>query len=197
MKLYYAPGACSLADHIALHEAGFDFEHERVDLKSKRTEQGHDYRAINAKGYVPALALDSGEILSENIAILDWVSDQSATLKPHGPLGRARQLEALSYISGEVHKSFAPLFKAGSEDEKERAKRQVSDKLAFLAGALKGDYLLGDQPSVADFYLFVMLTWAARMGIDTPPALAALHDRLMRRDSVVTAMTHEGLTEPA
>ena len=146
---------------------------------------------------MPALALDSGEILSENIAILDWVSDQSATLKPQGPLGRARQLEALSYISGEVHKSFAPLFKGGSDEEKERAKRQVAEKFVFLEGTLKGDYLLGDQPSVADFYLFVMLTWAARMGIDTPPALAALRDRLMRRHSVVTAMTHEGLIQPA
>lgn len=197
MKLYYAPGACSLADHIALHEAGLDFEHERVDLKSKQTEHGHDYRTINAKGYVPALALDSGEVLSENVAILDWISDQSATLKPQGPLGRARQLEALSYISGEVHKSFAPLFKGGSDEEKERAKRQVADKLVFLGGTLKGDYLLGDQPSVADFYLFVILTWAARMGIDTPPTLTALRDRLMRRDSVVTAMAHEGLTQSA
>jgi glutathione S-transferase len=96
-----------------------------------------------------------------------------------------------------VHKSFAPLFKGGSDEEKERAKRQVADKFVFLGGTLRGDYLFGDQPSVADFYLFVMLTWAARMGIDTPPALAALRDRLMRRDSVVTAMSHEGLIEPA
>jgi glutathione S-transferase len=193
MKLYYAPGACSLADHIALHEAGLDFELERVDLKPKLTEHGRDYREVNAKGYVPALTLDSGEHLSENIAILDWISHQSATLKPEGPLGQTRQLEALAYISGEVHKSFAPMLKGGSDEDKAAARRQVEAKLAFLAGTMKGDHLFSDRPGVADFYLFVMLTWATRMGFDIPAPLVAMRDRLMTRPSVVTAMTHEGL----
>jgi glutathione S-transferase len=195
MKLYYAPGACSLADHIALHEAGLDFEHERVDIKTKRTEHGRDYRQINPKGYVPALTLDSGEHLSENVAILDWISQQSATLKPQGPLGHTRQLEALAYISGEVHKAFGPLFKGGTDEEKEAARAQVAGKLAFVAGTMKGDYLMGEQPGVADFFIFVMLLWAAKQGIDTPDRLVGLRDRLMTRDSVRTAMTHEGLIE--
>ncbi|HEX8388184.1 MAG TPA: glutathione S-transferase N-terminal domain-containing protein [Sphingomonas sp.] len=195
MKLYYAPGACSLADHIALHEAGLDFEHERVDIRTKRTEHGRDYREINPKGYVPALTLDSGEHLSENVAILDWISQQSATLKPQGPLGHTRQLETLAYISGEVHKAFGPLFKGGTDEEKEAAKAQVASKLAFVAGTMKGDYLLGEQPGVADFFIFVMLLWATKQGIDMPDRLVGLRDRLMARDSVRTAMTHEGLIE--
>ncbi len=194
MKLYYAPGACSLADHIALHEAGLEFEHERVDLKAKRTEHGNDYTQVNVKGYVPALALDSGELLTENVAILDWISDQATNLKPTGPLGRARQLEALSYISGELHKSFGPFFKGGTDEEKAQAKQAVAKHFAYLAGAMKGDYLMSDEPSVADFYLFVTLNWAAKFGIDPPAPLAGLRDRLMTRSSVATAMAHEGLS---
>lgn len=197
MKLYYAPGACSLADHIALHEARIGFEHERVDLKTKQTEHGRDYREVNPKGYVPALALDSGEVLTENTAILDWIASQSASLSPQGPLGRTRLVEALAYISGEVHKAYGPMFRGGSDEEKEHAKSEVAKKLTFMAGTLKGDYLFGDQPSVADFYLFVMLTWADKFGIDTPEPLIALRDRLMSRDAVVKAMTHEGLLKGA
>lgn len=193
MKLYYSPGACSLADHIALHEAGLAFEHERVDLKTKRTESGADYRAVNPKGYVPALTFDDGENLSENVAILDWIADQKPALRPSGPLGRTRLLEMLAYISGELHKAYGPLFRGGSDEAKAAAKEQVAAKLAFVAEQLKGDYLFGDEPTVADFFLFPMLRWAAGMGIDTPAELTALHDRLAGRDSVRKAMAHEGL----
>lgn len=193
MKLYYSPGACSLADHIALHEAGLAFEHERVDLKTKRTEGDDDYRAINPKGYVPALRLDSGDVVTENVALLDWISEQSASLRPVGPFGRTRQLEALGWLSSELHKAFGPLFRNGSDEEKAAAKAAIAAKLAFIAGQLKGEYVFGDQPSVADFYLFVMLLWAGKNQVDTPAELIALRDRLMARDSVRTAMTHEGL----
>ena len=193
MKLYYSPGACSLADHIALHEAGLPFEHERVDLKAKRTEGGADYAAINPKGYVPALALDSGELLTENIALLDWIADQSATLKPAGALGRTRQLELLGFISTEVHKAFGPLFRGGSDDQKETAKQTVAAKLSFLADRLDGEYLTGAQVSVPDFYLFVMLLWAGKFGIAIPAPLEALRVRLLARESVQKAMKHEGL----
>lgn len=193
MKLYYAPGACSLADHIALHEAGLAFEHERVDLKTKLTEHGADFKAINPKGYVPALRLDSGDVLTENIALLDWIGDQSATLRPAGPFGRTRQLEMLGYISTEVHKAFVPLFRNSSDDEKAGAREAVAGKLEFLASRLKSDYLLGDEPGVADFYLFVMLLWSGRNAIAVPPSLDALRDRLMARESVQKAMRHEGL----
>lgn len=193
MKLYYAPGACSLADHVALHEAGLAFEHERVDLKTKLTEHGADYRAVNPKGYVPALTLDSGEHLSENIAILDWIADQHSGLRPAGPLGRSRSIEMMSYISGELHKAFGPLFRGGSDAEKAAAKQQVAEKLAFIAGQLKGDYLFGAAPGVADFFLFPMLRWAAAMGIETPAALTALLDRLTQRPAVQKALAEEGL----
>lgn len=193
MKLYYAPGACSLADHIALHEAGLSFEHERVDLKTKTTEHGDDYKAINPKGYVPALKLDSGDVVTENVALLDWISDQSATLSPAGPFGRTRQLEMLGYISTEVHKAFGPLFHGGSDDDKASAKEQVAAKLAFVAGQLKGAYLFGDEPGVADFYLFVMLLWSGRSAIAVPAQLDAFRALLMVRESVQKAMRHEGL----
>jgi glutathione S-transferase len=193
MKLYYTPGACSLADHIALHEAGLAFEHERVDLKTKQTEHGADFTAINPKGYVPALTLDSGETLTENIAVLDWIADQSATLKPEGPLGRTRQLELLGYISTEIHKSFGPLFRGGADEQKQVAKATVATKLGFVADRLSGDSLLGGRPGVADFYLFVMLLWAGKMGITVPAALNGYRDRLLARDSVQKAMKHEGL----
>ena len=193
MKLYYSPGACSLADHIALHEAGLSFAIERVDLKTKQTEHGADYRAVNPKGYVPALTLDSGENLSENIAILDWIADQHPDLRPAGPLGRVRSLEMLSYISGELHKAFGPIFRGGSDEDKASAKQQVAAKLAFIAGQLKGDYVFGAEPGVADFFLFPMLRWAAAFGIDTPAALTALHDRLAQRPAVQKALAEEGL----
>ena len=119
MKLYYAPDACSLADHIALHEAGLQFEHEKVDLKTKRTGSGADYTHVNVKGYVPALTLDSRETLSENIAILNWIAHQNPALTPSGPMGQTHMLELLAYISTEIHKSFKP-FVTGAATKKRR-----------------------------------------------------------------------------
>lgn len=193
MKLYYAPGACSLADHIALHEAGMDFEHERVDLKTKRTEYGGNFAEVNPKGYVPALQLDSGEVLTENVALLDWIAQQSATLRPEGPLGQTRQLELLAFISSELHKSFGPFFKGGSDEEKEQARTMLAKRFGQVADMREGDYLFGDRPTVADFYLFVMLVWADKNGLELPDRLTGLRDRLMELDSVRRAMEHEGL----
>lgn len=193
MKLFYSPGACSLAAHIALHEAGLRFEHERVDLKAKTTESGTDFTTINPKGYVPALVLDDGATLSENVAVLDWIAGQAAGLAPAGELGRTRLVEALAYISTEVHKSFKPFFMGGSDDEKAKAGAAIGKRLQYLADTLAGDYLFGDEPGVADFYLFVTLLWADRTGLPLAPPLAALRDRLLERPAVRTAMTHEGL----
>src|SRR5579864_1069587 len=108
MKLYLSPGACSLADHIALHEAGLDFDRIKVDLKAKRTEDGRDYSQINPKGYVPALEFDDGEVLTENIAILSVAADKAPALTPAGQFGRFRLLEMLAFISTEIHKAFKP-----------------------------------------------------------------------------------------
>ena len=193
MKLYYSPGACSLADHIALHETGLPFEHERVHLKTKTLEDGSDYRAVNPKGYVPALTLDSGETLSENIAILDWITQQAPQLAPAGHMGRTHLLEALAYISTEVHKGFAPIFKGASDEDQAKARDSVAARLQYLAEGMVGDYLLGPDLSVADCYLFVMLLWAGKQGIEVPADLAELKDRMMARASVQKAMKHEGL----
>lgn len=193
MKLYYSPGACSLADHIALHEAGLGFSHVKVDLKAKKTEQGDDYSAINPKGYVPALVLDSGELLTENIAVLDWIAHQSPSLKPAGALGHTRLLELLAFISTEIHKGFGPFFKGGSDEEKKKAAETIAKRFAWLADNMQGEYLTGSEPSVADFYLFVMLLWAGKNDVDVPERLAAFRDRMMQRESVQTAMRHEGL----
>ncbi len=193
MKLYYSPGACSLADHIALHEAGLSFDHEKVDLKAKRTESGADYTAINPKGYVPALTLDSGETLSENIAILDWIAHQDTALKPTGATGHTHLLEALAFISTEIHKSFKPYFSGASDEDKAKAADMIVKRMTYLADTMQGDFLFGADVSVADFYLFVMLLWARKMEIEVPAKLAAFRDRLMSRPSVQTAMQHEGL----
>ncbi len=193
MKLYYSPGACSLADHIALHEAGLPFEHEKVDLKAKRTEAGVDFSTINPKGYVPALTLDSGETLTENIAILDWIAHQDSKLAPSGPMGHTHLLEALAFISTEIHKSFKPFFSGGSDGDKAKAGEMISKRMAYLADDMKGDYLFGSAVSVADFYLFVMLLWAKKVNVEPPAPLVAFRERMMALASVQKAMKHEGL----
>jgi glutathione S-transferase len=193
MKLYYSPGACSLADHIALHEAGLSFEHEKVDLKGKRTEGGADYLAVNPKGYVPALSLDSGALLTENVAILDWIAHQDAKLAPSGAMGHSRLLEALAYISAELHKGFKPFFAGAGDEEKAKAAETLGKRFAYLADTMAGDYLLGPDISVADCYLFVMLLWAQKNGIQPPAKLKALGERMLQRPSVQEAMKHEQL----
>lgn len=198
MKLYLAPGACSLADHIALHEAGFDFDPVQVDLKAKRTDDGRDYLQINPKGYVPALQFDDGQVLTENVAILSWVADQDPALAPSGPMGRYRLLEMLAFISTEIHKGFKPFFMPGASDaEKAAAAELIGKRFARLAGNLKDDYLFGGLPSVADAYLFVMTMWALKNGIALPDPLPAFVARMKARPAVRLALEHEGLTESA
>ncbi len=193
MKLYYAPGACSLADHIALHEAGLIFEHERVDLKTKQTASGEDFTQINPKGYVPALTLDTGETLSENIAILDWIAHQDGALSPSGAMGHTHLLEALAYISTEIHKSFKPFFAGASDEDKAKAAELIMMRMGYLADTMEGDFLFSADVSAADCYLFVMLRWAQTNVIAVPTKLAAFRDRMMARPAVQKAMTHEGL----
>jgi glutathione S-transferase len=193
MKLYYAPGACSLADHIALHEAGLSFDRVMVDLKAHTTADGRDYAAINPKGYVPALELDDGQVLTENVAILSWVADQAPALGAQGPMGRYRLLEMLAFISTEIHKSFKPFFSPDSTDDaKSAAGEQVGKRLHLVAANLKGDYLLGGF-SVADAYLFVMLAWAQRTGLPWPEPLPAYFERMKARPAVRLSLQHEGL----
>ena len=193
MKLYYYPGACSLADHIALHEAGLAFDHVKVDLKAKTTENGDDYLTINPKGYVPALTIDDGETITENIAILDWIAHQSPDLKPGGAMGHTHLMEMLAFISTELHKSFSPFFQGAGEDEKRKAGEKIAKRFEWIADQFRGDYLFGDTVSVADAYLFTMLLWAKKFEQEVPDTLVAFAERMKARDAVRTAMEHEGL----
>ncbi|MDB5451540.1 MAG: glutathione S-transferase domain protein [Caulobacteraceae bacterium] len=193
MKLYYTPGACSLAAPIALHEAGLRFDRVMVDLKAHTTEEGRDYTAINPKGYVPALEFDDGQVLTENVAILSWVADQDPALAAQGPMGRYRLLEMLGFLSSEVHKSFKPFFMPGStEAEKAAAGEQIGKRLALVAANLEGDYLRGGF-SVADAYLFVMLLWARQNGLPWPEPLPGWFARVEARPAVRLSLQHEGL----
>jgi len=193
MKLYYAPGACSLADHIALHEAGLDFDRVRVDLRAKRTEDGGDFNLVNPKGYVPALVLDDGQLLTENVAILYWVAERAPGLAPGGELGPIRLIEMLAFVATELHKPFVRAFFPTSGKEKEVAEALVAKRLGFLAERLKREYLFGSEFSVADAYLYVMLRWARAQKLDAPAPLPAFADRVEARPAVQLALRHEGL----
>lgn len=195
MKLYYSPGACSLADHIALHEAGLSFNLVKVDLKTHKLEDGSPYTSINPKGAVPALQFDDGEVLTENVAILSYIADQKPALAPSGHLGHYRLLETLAYLASELHKAFHPLFVPKSTDaEKKLAAASVEEKLKYVATKLEGPYLLGAHVSVADAYLFVMLMWATQMRLAVPDALIAFKERMHERAAVKVALKHEGLS---
>jgi glutathione S-transferase len=194
MKLYYSPGACSLADHIALQEADMKFDLVKVDLKTHTLEDGRSFKEINPKGYVPALELDDGEILTENVAILAHIADRYPALAVPGKHGRDRLLEMLAYLSSELHKAFHPLFDPNATDiEKQQAADKVAGKLAFFAGRMQGPYLFADSATVADAYLFVMLLWAQKNAIAVPCALEAFRDRMRSRPTVHAAMKHERL----
>jgi len=193
MKLYYCPWACSLAAHIALHEAGVPFENESVDIKTKITASGSDFNKVTPKGYVPALELDNREIVTENIAVLDYLAGVYPQFGLEGPLGRTRLVEALAYISTEIHKSFKPYWHNGTDEQKAVASAYITARMRLLGDTIKGDYLFGDQPTVADFYLFVNTRWAERFGIEIPPAVAAIHERLNARPAVQATLAAEGL----
>ena len=193
MKLYYCPWACSLAAHIALYEASVPFENESVDIRTKITASGADFNSVTPKGYVPALELDNGEILTENIAVLDYLAGIYPQFGVEGPLGRTRLVEALAYISTEIHKSYKPYWHNGTDEQKAVASAYITARMRLLGGTIKGNYLFGDQPTVADFYLFVNTRWAERFGVEIPPAIAAIHERLNARPAVQATLKAEGL----
>ena len=199
-KLYYSPGACSLSPHIALREAGLSFELEQVNLKEKKTKSGEDYSKINPKGYVPALKLDDGYLLTEGPAIVQWIADQKpgAHLAPaNGTAERYKLQEWLTYIGTEIHKNFSPLFNpATPEETKTTVRGYLAKRFAYVDEKLEGkDYLTGSQFTVADGYLFVVTNWAKPMGVDlTPyPNVLAFRERMSARPAVQAAMKAEGL----
>lgn len=201
MKLYYTSGACSLSPHIVLREAGLDFEIEAVDLAEKKTASGADFVEINPKGYVPALVLDGGEVLTEGAAIVQYIADQrteSGLAPAPGTLERARMQEYLNYLAAEFHKAFGPLFSpAASEAEQTAAKSNVGRKLEYLESLFADgrDYLLGKTFSVADAYLFVVTSWAEHKDIDLSefPKISAFLARVAGRAKVQEALKAEGL----
>ena len=200
MKLYYSPGACSLSPHIALREAGLNAEYERVDLRAKKTASGQDFTQINPKGQVPTLQLDDGSILTEGPAVVQYIADQApgSKLAPQaGSIERYRLMEMLNFITTELHKGFSPLFKPDTPEEyKQITRRNLEARFDAVARLLEGkSYLTGQDFSVADGYLFVMLTWAKAMKFDLDrwPALQDFFQRVAARPAVREAMQAEGL----
>ena len=194
MKLYYSRGACSLAAHIALAEAGVAFDSESVDLKTKRTAGDADFNAVTSKGYVPAIVLEDGEVLTENIAVLDFLAGQFPQLgRGSGAIDRTRLLEALAFISTEIHKSYKPFWRNGSDADKAAAADYIVKRMRYFADDLETDYLFGDTPGVADFYLFVTLLWAEKFAIAAPARLQAVYERLKARPAVQKTLAAEGL----
>ncbi len=200
MKLYFSPGACSLSPHIVLREGGFDFSLEKVNLRTRQTASGVDYSTINPKGYVPALDLGNGELLTEGPAIVQYLADQVPERRlapPCGTLERARVQEWLTFIGTELHKSFSPLFNpAATDDTKEAARANLARRLPLAAQALETrPFLTGDTFTVADAYLFTVLTWSRLVNVDLSPwpSLGAYLERVGARASVQAAMEAEGL----
>ena len=203
MKLFYSPGACSLSPHIVLREAGLSFDTEKVDIRAKKTEHGADYFGINPKGYVPALQLDEGGLLTEGPAIVQYIADKAPDKKlapANGTLERYRLQEMLNFIGTELHKGYSPLFnpalpeevKAGSRERIALRYKLIEDRLAA-----KGPFLMGEQFTVADAYLFTVTTWAGhtKVSLDAFPTLRAFQARVAERPAVQAAMKAEGLTK--
>ena len=201
MKLYYAPGACSLAAHIILNEINVDFDLERVDLKTHQTEKGHDYYEINPKGYVPALEINPGLILTENVAILPFLAqhDPKQDLIPPSGMGRAKVLEWLGYLNSELHDAYAVFFGAQLNDEaKAKAYAEIDRLLTYIDSEIaKSDheYLVDDNFGPADAYLFVITNWSKVIHHDLKPYtnIVALREKVFARQSVQIAMRDEGL----
>jgi glutathione S-transferase len=198
MKLYYLTGACSLASAISLFEAGVKFELVKVDRHTRKTADGLDFNEVNPKGYVPVLKLDNGEVLTENVAVLQYIGDRNPAAKlapPAGTMERYRLVEWLAFINSEVHKSFSPLFrKDAPEDTKQYARKNLTARLSYLQGVLANrSFLLGEQFTVADAYLFTVLGWAAHVDVDIGPQLKRYVERVGARPHVIEAMKAEGL----
>ena len=200
MKLYYSPGACSLAAHIALRETGLAFEAVKVEGRAQKTAGSEEYAQVTPKNYVPALRLDDGEVLTEGTAILPYIGDlkpDSGLAPAHGTLARYRLHEWLGYINSEVHKNFSPFFAPGvTEEQKAATRANLSKRFEFLTQSLEGhEHLLGGGFTVADAYLFTVLGWCRYGGIDLVqwPTLQSYHQRIAPRPSVQAARRADGL----
>ena len=204
MKLYYSPGACSLSPHIVALEAGLALQLEKVDGKAKRTERGVDFWQVNPKGYVPVLELDSGDVLTEGPAIVQYLADQnpaSGLAPANGTLPRYQLQAMLGYINSEIHKSYSPLFRPDTSDSSRAERKEyLTRRYQFIENVLaKQPFLLGDAFTVADAYLFTVTNWAKHVQLDLSgfPALQAFQQRVAERPAVRAAMEAEGLVKKA
>jgi glutathione S-transferase len=200
MKLYFSPGACSLSPHIVLIEAGLGYTTEKVDLRSKLTASGTDYRAVNPKGYVPALELEGGHVLTEGPAVVQYLADQApekGLAPPNGSFERYQLVSLLNFISVELHKNYSPLFRPdNAEAVKQLARQNLAQRYPYIEQLLEGkEYLLGDRFTVADAYLFTITNWAGKVGVDLAafPHLQAFQARVAARPAVQQALREEGL----
>ena len=201
LTLYYAPGACSQAPHILLHETGIEHDAVRVDLKSHTLGDGSSYYQMNPKGAVPALQLDSGEVLTENAVILQFIGDRASWPEVFPPLGefrRYRVLELVNFITTELHKRFGFLFNPSATDEfKQFIVADLRKKLDYIDNRLgAGPFLMGEELTLPDPYLFVITRWTDKMiGLDGWANLTAFYERMLQRDSVRNVLRFEGLLE--
>lgn len=193
MDFYYAPTACSQAAHILLHEAGLSFRSHTVDIFQHRLEDGSSYEAVNPNGYVPALRLDDGLLLTENVALLDWIALAGDGLVPDGPLARTRHLQMLAFLSTELQKPFVRLFFTENEEEKAWLAETLARRFGWIATRIEGDYLFGARFSASDAFFYVMARWAAMCAIALPEPLQALAGRIETRPSVRTVLAKEGV----
>jgi glutathione S-transferase len=200
MKLYYAPGACSLSPHIVSREAGISLDLEQVDNREKKTKSGKDYWTINPKGQVPVLELDNGERLTEGPVIVQYLADQkpaSGLVPPAGSIDRYRVLEWLNFVTSELHKTYGPIFRPTTPEEfKKISKENLGKRFDWIDKQLAGkQYLMGDKFTVADAYLFTVLRWSPRIELDVGkwPNIKAYMDRVAARPKVQEALRTEGL----
>jgi glutathione S-transferase len=204
MQLYFSPGACSLASHITAREAGIPVELKRADTKTKKLVDGGDFYAVNPKGAVPALRLDDGQVLTEGVAIMQYLADQKpeSNLVPKaGTMARYRVQEWLNYITSEIHKTYSPLWNPANDPKvKEFALANLEKKLDWTNAQLAGKkYLTGDAFTIADAYLYTVLNWSyfLNLGLDKWPALKEFHARVAARPKVQEALEAEGLNKKA
>jgi glutathione S-transferase len=200
MKLFYSPGACSLSPHIVAREAGLDVQLEKVDTKSHTYNGGSDFYKVNPKGYVPALEIEAGQILTEGPAIVQYLGDrkpESGIVPPAGSVDRYRLQEMLGYINSEIHKTYSPLFnKATTEDSANERREYLKKRYAYLEGILATKhFLVGNKFTAADAYLFTVTNWAQHVKLDLAgfPNLQEFQKRVAARPAVQQAMKEEGL----
>jgi len=192
MDFYHAPGSSSQAAHIMLREAALDFRPHKVDLFSHTLDDGADYMRINPNGYVPALVLDDGALLTENVAIVDWLTGETGALASGDKGSRRRHLQMLAFMSSELHKQFIPVFFAEDEEEQVRLRQVLEPRLDWIGAQLQGDYLVGQRFTGADAMLYVMLRWARMVGVAFPLRLNLFIETVEQRGAVRDTLAAEG-----